>query len=350
MASAPRGPTIVTTNVPPPSAPPEAADESIGPELPVAPPPGMDLLYPHAQELQQSTVGRIAHVVNDVIGWRGLWLIVTGLFLMLAGVALRQTTSAFFTGQAQPVVSSFRTAVVNLQPQVLQMTISSLVPGMWTATNGSILNGGDVPVNLFLSVIADVSSNLDADATGGLRIAGFRCRNAQALPVPCAQASTLHPITSLVTGSAPDVDTNAPQNSGLPVGVMVSGAALQFTPPGVGTPIEVTGVPVLTANNRAAGCAPESEGAACFLGSFGGSPITTPSTNVPWGARSIDVPEVTTQVATAIPGGLEYVVMYVYLPGTAPTTMQGQSTTLSFVFAAIQAPGGVDETRPTTTP
>jgi len=30
--------------------------------------------------------------------------------------------------------------------------------------------------------------------------------------------------------------------------------------------------------------------------------------------------------------------------------MQGQSTTLSYVFAAIQAPGGVDETRSTGTP
>jgi hypothetical protein len=113
-------------------------------------------------------------------------------------------------------------------------------------------------------------------------------------------------------------------------------------------------VPVLTANNRATGCAPASEGAACYLGSFGGSPITTPATTVPWGARAIDLPDVTTDIATptsAIPGSLEYVVLYVYLPGTAPAaTMQGQSTTLSYVFAAIQAPGGVDETRSTGTP
>lgn len=337
-------------------SPPELGSDvegSVGPELPVGPPPGMELVFPYVQEPQRSTLGKIAHGINDIIGWRGIWLIVTGIFLMVAGVALRQTTSAFFTGQAQPVVSSFRTAVVNLQPQVLQLSVSSLVPGALTATSGSILNGGDVPVNLFLSVLADVSSNLDADATGGLRIAGFRCRNAQSLPVPCVQASTLHPIASLVTGTPPNVVTNAAQNAGLPVGVLVSGPSLQFVPPSApsgGSVIEVTGVPVLTANNRADGCAPESEGAACFIGSFGGVPITTPPTNVPWGARSIEVPEVTTQVATAIPGSLEYIVIYVYLPGTAPTTMQGQSTTLSFVFAAVQAPGGVDETRPATSP
>ena len=340
----------MTPDVPTPTEQADIGDDAVGPDLPVAPPPGMELIYPHAQELHQSTVGRIAHAVNDVIGWRGLWLLVTGIFLMVAGVALRQTTSAFFTGQAQPVVSSFRTAVVNLQPQALQMTISSLVPGMWTATSGSILNGGDVPVNLFLSVIADVSSNLDADATGGLRIAGFRCRNDQALPVPCAQASKLQPIPSLVTGAAPTIDISAPQTAGLPNGVLVSGAAIQFPVSGGGAKPEVFGVPVLTANNRATGCAAESEGASCFLGSFGGNPITTPSTTIPWGARTIDVPEVPAQIAAAIPGSLEYVVVCVYLPGTAPATMQGQSTTLSFVFAAIQAPGGVDETRPTTTP
>jgi hypothetical protein len=340
----------MTRNTPPPSAPPEVIDESGDPEPPAGSPFGSDLQYPYTQEIQQTTVGRIAHVVNDVIGWRGLWLLVTGMFLMVAGVALRQTTSAFFTGQAQPVVSSFRTAVVNLQPQVLQMTISSLVPGMWTATSGSVLNGGDVPVNLFLSVVADVSSNLDADATGGLRIAGFRCRNAQSLPVPCTQASTLHPITSLVTGMPETVETNAPQSTGLPTGVMVSAEKLQFPRPAGGTSFDVSGVPVLTANNRATGCAPQSEGAACFLGSFGGNPIATPFTTVPWGVRMIDVPEVTDGIAVAIPGSLEYVVLYVYLPGTAPATMQGQSTTLSFVFAAIQAPGGVDEARPSTTP
>lgn len=313
---------------------------------------GLASADPQAGTLRSSGLGRVAHVVNDVIGWRGVWLIVTGLFLMLAGVALRQTTSAFFTGQAQPVVSSFRTAVVNLQPQGVQVSMSNLVPGALTATRGSLLNGGDVPVNLFLSVIADVSSNLDADASGGLRIAGFRCRNAQSLPVPCDQALTLVPITSLVTGQPSAVTTNNGQGAGLPEGVGVSGSSLQIPLAG-GTSVPITGVPVLTSNNRATGCAPVSEGAACYLGSFGGSPISTPATTVPWGARTIDLPDVTAEIATApsaIPGSLEYVVLYVYLPGTAPATMQGQSTTLSFVFAAVQAPGGVDEARPSTAP
>jgi hypothetical protein len=158
----------------------------------------------------------------------------------------------------------------------------------------------------------------------------------------------LHPITSLVTGSPSHVDTNATENAGLPVGVMVNGSALRFSAPGGGPPVDITGVTVLTANNRATGCGPEAEGTACFLGSFGGSPVLTPSANIPWGARNIDLPEVTDLFVTAIPGDLEFIVLYVYLPGTAPVTMQGQSTTLSFVFAALQAPGGVDEIRPTT--
>ncbi len=339
-----------TAQVPP--APPGVTTEVDHAE-PVPVIAGPVIVGPQAGTLRSSGLGRVAHVVNDVIGWRGVWLIVTGLFLMLAGVALRQTTSAFFTGQAQPVVSSFRTAIVNLQPQVVQASMSNLLPGSLTTAKGSLLNGGDVPVNLFLAVIADVSSNLDADASGGLRIAGFRCRNAQSLPVPCDQAVTLVPITSLVTGGPVAVATNNEGGVGLPVGVGVSGSSLQFPLSG-GTTVPVIGVPVLTANNRATGCAPASEGAACYLGSFGGSPITTPATTVPWGARVIDLPDVTTDIATptsAIPGSLEYVVLYVYLPGTAPAaTMQGQSTTLSYVFAAIQAPGGVDETRSTGTP
>ncbi len=294
-----------------------------------------------------SRIGRLARAANDAVGWRGLWLLVTGIFLMLAGVALRQTTSAFFTGQAQPVVSSFRTAVVNLQAQGVQLSISSLVPGAVTATSGSLLNDGDVPVNLFLAILADVSSNLDADPVGGLRIAGFRCRNAASppLPVSCLQASSLVPVVALVTGATPVVPTNAGGGAGLPVGVAVSGAALQFPVTGGGAAIEVTGVPVLTANNVATGCAPASETASCYLGSFGGSPVVTPGTAVPWGSRLLAIPEVASANATAIPGNLEYVVLYVYLPGSAPSTMQGQSTTLSFVFAAIQPPGGIDEVR-----
>lgn len=339
---APGDPGAGTDDRDPGAAP--AADHGTGRDVGA---PGRLPVGDVAGGLRATGAGRLAHALNEAIGWRGLWLIVTGVFLMLAGIALRQTTSAFFTGQAQPVVSSFRTAVVNLTGQGVQLSISNLVPGALTATSGSLLNGGDVPVNVFLAILADVSSNLDTDATGGLRVAGFRCRNAQALPVPCLQASTLLPIASLVAGAASPVATNAAGGVGLPVGTAVNVAALRFPDAVGGGATEVTGVPVLTANNGASGCAPASEGAACYVGSFGGNPITTPPATVPWGARALDVPEVATGVATAIPGSLEYVVLYLYLPGTAPATMQGQSTTLSFVFAAVQPPGGVDEARPT---
>ena len=293
---------------------------------------------------------RIFRIVADAVGWRGLWLTVTGTFLMLAGVALRQTTTGFFTGQAQPVISSFKTAVVELQPAGFTLAVQNFLPGSVQVSKGSLINQGNVPVNLFMTVVAEMSSPLDSDATGGIHVAIFRCRDGGLAPVPCDQATQLVPIqTYMGSEVSTSVQTNAPGGTGMPVGVMVSGTRLVF--PGISPVAAVTvpGVPVLTAQNGATGTVCErtlGEGG-CYLGSFGPTGIETPATSLPYGSHSLSLPAVVSPNAAGIGGGgdLEYLAIYTFLPGAAPALMQGQSSTLTFVFSVIQMPGGMDVVR-----
>lgn len=293
---------------------------------------------------------RIFRIVADAVGWRGLWLTVTGTFLMLAGVALRQTTTGFFTGQAQPVISSFKTAVVELQPAGFTLAVQNFLPGSVQVSKGSLLNQGNVPVNLFMTVVAEMSSPLDSDATGGIHIAVFRCRNAAPAPVPCDQATQLVPVpTYMGSAASTPVPTNASNGTGMPVGVMVSGADLLFPGINPAPAVTVPGVPVLTAQNGATGTVCErtvGEGG-CYLGSFGPTGIETPATTLPYGSHRLSLPAVVSPNAAGIggTGDLEYLAIYTFLPGAAPALMQGQSSTLTFVFSVIQTPGGMDVVR-----
>lgn len=286
---------------------------------------------------------RIFRIVADAVGWRGLWLTITGTFLMLAGVALRQTTTGFFTGQAQPVISSFKTAVVALQPAGFTLAVQNFLPGSLQVSRGSLLNDGDVPVNLFMTVVAEMSSPLDSDATGGIHVAIFRCRDTSSAPVPCDQATQLVPIPSYM-GTA--VSTPVP-TGGLPVGVMVSGTSLVFPGSGGQPAVTVAGVPVLTTQNGALGavCERTTGDGGCYLGSFGPAGIETPATTLPYASHNLALPGVTGSNATGIGGNLEYLAIYTFLPGAAPALMQGQSSTLTFVFSVIQVPGGMDVVR-----
>jgi hypothetical protein len=64
-------------------------------------------------------------------------------------------------------------------------------------------------------------------------------------------------------------------------------------------------------------------------------------------AHSLSLPEVVLSKAAGIGGAgdLEYLAIYTFLPGAAPALMQGQSSTLTFVFSVIQMPGGMDVVR-----
>ena len=288
---------------------------------------------------------RIFRIVADAVGWRGLWLTVTGTFLMLAGVALRQTTTGFFTGQAQPVISSFKTAVVELQPAGFTLAVQNFLPGSVQVSRGSLLNQGNVPVNLFMTVVAEMSSPLDSDAIGGIHVAIFRCRNGALAPVSCDEATQLVPVSTYMgSGVSTPIQTNAPGGAGMPVGVLVSGSSLVF--PGSSP---VPGVPVLTAQNEASGtvCDRTHGEGGCYLGSFGPTGIETPATVLPYGSHSLSLPEVVASNAAGIGGAgdLEYLAIYTFLPGAAPALMQGQSSTLTFVFSVIQMPGGMDVVR-----
>jgi len=297
---------------------------------------------------------RIFRIVADAVGWRGLWLTVTGTFLMLAGVALRQTTTGFFTGQAQPVISSFTTAVVDLQPAGFTLAVQNFLPGSVQVSTGSLTNQGradnsgqgttTVPVNLFMTVVAEMSSPLDSDATGGIHVAIFRCRNDQNAPVPCGEARRLIPIPSYMGAT---VTTEIPTSVGMPVGVTVSGRNLVFPGISPAPAVTIAGVPVLTVQNNATETVCErtlGEGG-CYLGSFGPAGIETPATTLPYGSHSLSLPAVPTARATGLGGNLEYLAIYTFLPGAAPALMQGQSSTLTFVFSVIQVPGGLDVVR-----
>jgi len=292
---------------------------------------------------------RIFRIVADAVGWRGLWLTVTGTFLMLAGVALRQTTTGFFTGQAQPVISSFTTAVVDLQPAGFTLAVQNFLPGSVQVSTGSLTNQGrtdssGVPVNLFMTVVAEMSSPLDSDANGGIHVAIFRCRNDQNAPVPCGQSTRLIPIPSYMGGT---VTTEVPTTGGMPVGVTVSGTSLVFPGINPAPALTIPGVPVLTAQNNAPDtvCEPALGEGGCYLGSFGPAGIETPATTLPYGTHTLSLPAVPTARATGIGGNLEYLAIYTFLPGGAPPLMQGQSSTLTFVFSVIQMPGGMDVVR-----
>ncbi len=293
---------------------------------------------------------RIFRIVADAVGWRGLWLTVTGTFLMLAGVALRQTTTGFFTGQAQPVISSFKTAVVELQPAGFTLAVQNFLPGSVQVSKGSLLNQGNVPVNLFMTVVAEMSSPLDSDATGGIHVAIFRCRNGALAPVPCDEATQLVPVpTYMGSAVSTPVPTNSPSGAGVPIGVIVSGTNLVFPGSSSVPAVTVPGVPVLTAQNGAVGTVCErtiGEGG-CYLGSFGTTGIETPSASLPYGSHSLSLPAVVSPNASGIggTGDLEYLAIYTFLPGAAPALMQGQSSTLTFVFSVIQVPGGLDVVR-----
>jgi len=126
--------------------------------------------------------------------------------------------------------------------------------------------------------------------------------------------------------------------------VLVSGSSLVF--PGSSP---VPGVPVLTAQNEASGtvCDRTLGEGGCYLGSFGPTGIETPATVLPYGSHSLSLPEVVLSKSAGIGGAgdLEYLAIYTFLPGAAPALMQGQSSTLTFVFSVIQMPGGMDVVR-----
>ncbi|NBT95817.1 MAG: hypothetical protein EBT47_12670, partial [Chloroflexi bacterium] len=104
---------------------------------------------------------------------------------------------------------------VELQPAGFTLAVQNFLPGSVQVSRGSLLNQGNVPVNLFMTVVAEMSSPLDSDAIGGIHVAIFRCRNGALAPVPCDEATQLVPVSTYMgSGVSTPIQTNAPGGAG----------------------------------------------------------------------------------------------------------------------------------------
>ncbi|MCX6024357.1 MAG: hypothetical protein NTZ05_22035 [Chloroflexi bacterium] len=298
--------------------------------------------------------GAVWRGVKELAGSQAFMLSVGGFSMMMSGMVLNSATTALMTSVQSVPTHSFAATDLNLgAPTFTAFSVAKAVPGdIYSQTivisNGN--GGANLSVPYYLSSFAASTSLLDSDTVNGLRMALFRC-GTETAPATCATATTFESVTGVMNQGA---TLRVTTSSGVPslAGMSVSGSNLIFTAGqgniAAGGGATVVGVPVLTKNNpNTQGKCSVSNDGGCLLGGYSAVTVSNPATMVVSGAATISVPALTNVKGLGASSGdrTDNLLMYLFMPSDAATTMQSKSTTLTFAFTAVQPNGTLNPSR-----
>ena len=284
---------------------------------------------------------------------RMTWLLLGCVALLVSGVTLNSSTTAFFTATKELNNNSFTTATLALTDSATwtQLSVSKLVPADIVSNTLTLTNNSTITVPYFLSVVRSSTSGgsnlLDSDATNGMRLAVFRCSDAtQSAPVSCSSAQDFYEVTGVtggtthITTSAPGAPSAAALSVAATTGNLVVSVAGNVSAVSGGT---VTGKPILTVSNSSCG---GSGGKACSMGGFSTSTVSgSPSASVTIEGTAVTVPANSSTTDGLAAGGTDSLLVYVYLPQEADNTFQTLTQKFSLGFTAVQPSGTLNPSR-----